>query len=104
MLYCNPCGTGRGYPINTQVQTHGLCEICGKGGLQNDVSYIAPSSKPEIVTLREALIAERAKHLKAMDDAYPDVGSAWFTPQMARQDAIKQLKNEGLLPANYMEI
>lgn len=100
MLYCNPCGKKRGWPIDTQVQSHGFCDVCHTAGSLNHVNT-APVPE-EVFRLRQALIDERAKHLKAMDDAYPDVG--WgLTAAMARDDAIKQLKNEGLIPADYEE-
>lgn len=38
MFYCNPCGQERGWPINTPSTSHGACELCGKGGVCNDVA------------------------------------------------------------------
>jgi hypothetical protein len=105
MFYCNPCGERNSWPTHTPVQSIGNCELCNKAGSCNDVPSrrLPDPIEPEIMKLRRALVSERATHLKAMDDAHPDYGSAWFTLQMARDDAVKQLKNEGLLPADYEE-
>lgn len=48
MFYCNPCGTQKGWPTDTLMQSHGPCEICETTAICNDVpSQELPSKLPE---------------------------------------------------------
>jgi hypothetical protein len=48
------------------------------------------------------LVDERERYLRAMDDAYPDVGMG-LLPRAARAQAIAQLKRERKIPQDYTE-
>lgn len=101
MFYCNPCGTERGWPINTPVQSHGRCELCGKGASCNDVPskhLPVPESEPDstpdlragdpaswIACVWEGLEAYREDLIPEGDEHYDAIWSdlttamAWIT-------------------------
>lgn len=54
----------------------------------------------EIETLRIALVNAKVKIAKQYDEAYPDVGMP-LPASLYREQAIKELKREGIIPQNW---
>lgn len=57
MFYCDPCGEGRGWPINPILKSSGPCEVCGVTALCNDI----PSKELPIPgkTMEETRVIDR---------------------------------------------
>lgn len=72
MFYCNPCGTAKGWPTNTPVQSHGRCEICGKGASCNDV----PSGRLPKYAIGTEVYIRKADKVATVVAPY-DYGGEW---------------------------
>jgi hypothetical protein len=87
MFYCNSCGQQRGWPQNTSSQSHGRCELCGKGGSQNDVQS---EDLPVPLSAWQKVVAANYgggdyAHVTTLDECR-DVGDTLFTFLMIELD------------------